>query len=123
MVTFIIRRLLLTVLLLLVVSLFTAVIFFKLPSTDPAALRAGKSGSPQLIAQIRHRFGLDKPWYVQWYRYMFGHDRYERGVVPVAVGGSAPWVHFHKPDFGYSYQNDAPVLSQITDRLGPTASL
>jgi peptide/nickel transport system permease protein len=123
MLTYIIRRLLLTILLLLAISVLTAVIFFKLPSTDPAQLRAGRSASPQLVAQIRHQLGLDKPWYVQWYRYMFGHGRGEKGVVPVGVHGGFPWVHFHKPDFGYSYENDAPVLNQILDRMPATISL
>jgi peptide/nickel transport system permease protein len=100
---FIIRRLLWMGVLLLIISAITFLIFYALPSTDPAQLRAGRSGSPELIASIRHNLGLDKPIYVQYYRYV-------KGIV----------LHF---DFGFSYQTDAPVRQQIIDRLPATISL
>jgi peptide/nickel transport system permease protein len=103
MVRYIIRRLLWMVVLLLIISALTFLIFYALPSADPAALRAGRSGSPELIAQIRHTLGLDQPIYVQYYRYM-------KGIV----------LHF---DFGYSYQNNANVREQIVSRLPATLSL
>jgi len=92
MVRYIIRRLLWVVVLLLVISAVTFVIFYALPSADPAVLRAGRQGSPELIRSIRHNLGLDQPIYVQYYRYM-------KSIV----------LHF---DFGYSYQNNAPVPSR-----------
>jgi peptide/nickel transport system permease protein len=100
---YVIRRLLWVVVLLFLVSLLTFVIFYLFPSADPAALRAGRQPSPELISAIRHRFGLDKPWYVQYYRYM-------KALV----------LHF---DFGYSYQNDIAVRTQIFSRLPATISL
>jgi peptide/nickel transport system permease protein len=100
---YIIRRLLWVVLLLLIVSAVTFIIFYALPSGDPAALRAGKSPSPQQLAQIRHTLGLDKPIYVQYYRFI-------KAIV----------LHF---DFGYSYQNSQPVRSEMFSRLPATASL
>jgi peptide/nickel transport system permease protein len=100
---YIIRRTLWVILLLLVVSAVTFLIFYALPSGDPAALRAGKSPSPALIQQIRHTLGLDKPIYVQYWRYM-------KGIV----------LHF---DFGYSYQNSQPVRKEILSRLPATISL
>jgi peptide/nickel transport system permease protein len=100
---YIIRRLLWVIVLLLVVSLITFIIFYLFPSADPAALRAGHQPSPQLIEAIRHRFGLDKPWYVQYFNYM-------KALV----------LHF---DFGYSYQNDIAVKTQIFSRLPATISL
>jgi peptide/nickel transport system permease protein len=100
---YIVRRLLWMVVLLALISAITFLIFYALPSADPAQLRAGRSASPELIQQIRHTLGLDKPIYVQYYRYM-------KAVV----------LHF---DFGYSYQNNAPVRQQITDRLPATISL
>jgi peptide/nickel transport system permease protein len=48
------------VFLLFVVSGLTFLIFYVFPSADPAALRAGRQATPQLIAQIRHSLGLDK---------------------------------------------------------------
>jgi peptide/nickel transport system permease protein len=100
---YIIRRLLWVIVLLFVVSAVTFIIFYALPSADPAALRAGRSPSPQLIASIRHNLGLDKPIYVQYWRYM-------KGVV----------LHFN---FGYSYQFSQPVRSLIFSRLPATISL
>ncbi|MBV9213714.1 MAG: ABC transporter permease, partial [Actinobacteria bacterium] len=91
------------IVLLFAVSAITFIIFYALPSADPAQLRAGRQPSPQLIEQIRIRLGLNQPWYVQYWRYL------KRLVL-----------HF---DLGYSYQNDASVRSQLFDRLPATISL
>lgn len=91
------------IVLLFVVSFVTFVIFYIFPSADPAALRAGRQPNPQLVEQIRHQLGLDKPWYHQYFDYM-------RQLV----------LHF---DFGRSYQNDISVRQQIFDRLPATISL
>ena len=103
MVTYIIRRLLWSILLLFVVSFITFVMFVLLPSADPAVLRAGRQPTPELIAAIRENLGLDKPWYHQYYVYM-------RDLI----------LHF---DFGYSYQNNIAVRTTIFDRLPATISL
>jgi len=103
MITFIIRRLLWMVVLLLVISFLTFLIFYTLPSADPAALRAGRQPTPELLASIRQTLGLDKPWYVQYGKYL------QRLVF-----------HF---DFGYSYQNNVSVREQIFSRLPATLSL
>src|ERR687884_1372907 len=100
---YIARRLLWVVVLLFAVSLVTFVVFYAFPSADPATLRAGRQPNPQLIEQIRHQLGLDRPWYSQYFDYM------KRLVL-----------HF---DFGYSYQNNISVKQQIFDRLPATASL
>ena len=100
---YIIRRLLWVILLLFIVSAVTFLIFYELPSADPAQLRAGKSPDPHLIASIRHNLGLDKPVYEQYWLYM-------KKVV----------THF---DFGYSYQNSQPVRQEIFDRLPATIYL
>src|ERR1700722_12707534 len=103
MTRYIIRRLLWVIVLMFAVSLLTFVIFYLFPSADPAVLRAGHQPSPQLIASIRKQFGLDKPWYVQYFTYM-------KALV----------LHFN---FGYSYQNNISVRTQIFDRLPATISL
>jgi peptide/nickel transport system permease protein len=100
---YIIRRLLWVILLLLVVSAVTFVIFYELPSADPAARRAGKSPTPEQLATIRHTLGLDKPVYEQYWLYM-------KKIV----------LHF---DFGYSFQDSQPVRREIFDRLPATVSL
>jgi peptide/nickel transport system permease protein len=103
MLAYIIRRLLWVLLLLFVVSALTFVIFYLLPSADPAQLRAGRQPDPQLVEQIRHNLGLDKPWYQQYFDYM-----------------KQVFLHF---DFGYSYQNTISVKEQIFQRLPATISL
>jgi peptide/nickel transport system permease protein len=102
-VAYIVQRVLWGILLLLIISVLVFLIFYQFPSADPAALRAGRSATPQLIHQIRHQLGLDKPVYVQYWRYV-------KGIV----------LHF---DLGYSYQNDVPIRSAIFSRLPATISL
>src|SRR5947199_5700301 len=103
MTKYIIRRLLWGIVLLFLVSLLTFVIFYLLPSADPALLRAGHAPNPQVVASIRHTLGLDKPWYEQYYLYM-------KALV----------LHFN---FGYSYLNNQNVRTMIFDRLPATISL
>lgn len=100
---YIIRRLLWVIVLLIVVSAVTFIVFYELPSADPAVLRAGRSPNPALIASIRHNLGLDRPIYVQYWLYM-------KGVI----------LHFN---FGYSYQFSQPVRTMIFQRLPATISL
>ena len=103
MVRYIVRRLLWVVVLLVAVSFLTFIIFYLFPSADPALLRAGRQPNPQLVEQIRHNLGLDKPWPVQYFDYM-------KNLV----------LHF---DLGYSYQNNVSVKHEIFDRVPATASL
>ena len=103
MIRYIIRRLLWVIVMLVAVSFVTFIIFYLLPSADPATLRAGRQPNPQLVEQIRHNLGLDKPWYQQYFDYM------KRLVL-----------HF---DFGYSYQNNISVKQQIFDRLPASISV
>jgi peptide/nickel transport system permease protein len=103
MTNYIIRRLLWMVALLFGVSFVTFIIFYLLPSADPAQLRAGHQPTAALIKSITHQLGLDKPWYVQYFDYM------KRLIL-----------HF---DFGYSYQYQTPVKTMIFGRLPATISL
>lgn len=66
MLTFIIRRLAWTVLVLFVISAVTFFIFFKTPGVDPARALAGRNPSPQVLAEIRAQFGLNRPLPVQY---------------------------------------------------------
>jgi peptide/nickel transport system permease protein len=86
--------------LLFITSAVIFLIFYILPSADPAVLRAGRNAGPQQIAVIRHSLGLDKPIYEQFWLYM-------KNV----------FLHF---DFGYSYQYNVPVRQLIFSRLPAT---
>src|ERR1039457_2215391 len=103
MTRYIIRRILWGVLLLLLVSALTFVLFRIFPTADPARLRAGRSPNPRVIAEIRSNLGLDKPLITQFWIYM-------RNL----------FLHF---DLGYSYQSGASVRSLIVHRLPATLSL
>lgn len=103
MTAYIIRRLLWVFVLVFVVSLLTFIIFYLLPSADPAVLRAGRQPNPQLVEEIRKNLGLSDPWYVQYFHYL-------RDI----------FLHF---DFGTSYQNNIAVKQQVMDRFPATASL
>ncbi len=100
---YIIRRLLWGLLLLVVVSALTFVLFRILPTADPAKLRAGRLQNPKIIAEIRHDLGLDKPLITQFWLYM-------KGI----------FLHFN---LGYSYYSNAPVKELIFNRLPATLSL
>jgi peptide/nickel transport system permease protein len=103
MASYIARRLLWTILLLLVITAVTFLIFYVLPSADAAALRAGRDPSPDLINAIRHQLGLDQSLPQQYWHYT------ER-------------LFFHF-DFGDSFINNTSVKSLIFDRLPNTVFL
>jgi peptide/nickel transport system permease protein len=101
--TYILRRLLYMVVVLLFVIALTFLIFYVLPSADPAALRAGRSPTPETLAAIREQLGLDKPIYEQFWVYV-------KGLV----------LHF---DLGNSFVNNADVKDLVLDRLPNTLFL
>ncbi|HEV7751765.1 MAG TPA: ABC transporter permease [Baekduia sp.] len=103
MAAYIVRRLLWTVLLLLVITAITFLIFYVLPSGDPAKLRAGRAPSADTLAAIRNQLGLDKPLYQQYGEYVWNIVR-----------------HF---DFGNSYTNNQEVRTLVFSRLPNTIFL
>ncbi|MBO0785939.1 MAG: ABC transporter permease [Actinobacteria bacterium] len=66
MLTFIVRRGLWTVLVMFAITVLVFVIFFKTPGIDPVRQIAGRNPSPLVLAEIRHQFGLDRPFPVQY---------------------------------------------------------
>jgi peptide/nickel transport system permease protein len=108
MALYIARRLIWTLVVVLAVLGITFVVFYLLPAGDPALRFAGRSPSPQTLAEIRHRLGLDHPWWYQFGRYawhFFAGDQYG-------------W-----PGLGYSYSGGFSVMSQITTRAPRTLFL
>jgi len=100
---YIVRRIAGMFLLLILVSAVTFVIFNVFPATDPAALRAGRQPTPEVIESIRQDLGLDRPLIVQFGDYI--------------------WSVFAHQDFGRSYVSNVDVLSQIRQNLPATISL
>lgn len=83
-------------------SLVTFTISHVVP-IDPAASAAGMEGSPEVIERIRKEMGLDKPLYIQYFRYI--------GNIVL------------KGDFGYSILNRRPVLQDIITFLPASVEL
>jgi peptide/nickel transport system permease protein/oligopeptide transport system permease protein len=91
-------RLLLT---LLFVSLITFVMLRLMPG-DPATVLAGQDATPEVIHDLREKFGLDKPIIVQFGLF----------VEKAATG-----------DLGQSIRSRAPVVDEIASRLPNTLAL
>ena len=100
---YIIRRILYMIVVLLFVVAITFLIFFILPTADPAALRAGRSPTPETLKAIREQLGLNHSVPEQFWLYV-------KGLV----------LHF---DFGNSFINDQDVRGLIFDRLPNTLFL
>jgi len=103
MLRYITRRILWGIVLLILVSALTFILFQVFPTTDPALLRAGRNSNQADIQHIRVELGLTHPIYVQFWDYM-------KGI----------FLHFN---FGYSYYSQASVTSLIFNRLPATISL
>ena len=101
--TYILRRLLWTVFLVLVVMVITFLLFNYLPTSDIAAIKAGRNATPESIAAIRSQLGLDDPLWKQFVDY---------------VGDL--FIHF---DFGRSYGQNVEVKTLIFRALPNTLVL
>jgi peptide/nickel transport system permease protein len=99
---FALRRLALTVPLLVVVSFVVFVIGSLLPG-DPAAARFELHGGPEAREQWRREKGLDRPIVVRYARYM-------EGVVT-------------RFDFGQSYTDDREIGPELLDKFSATIEL
>ena len=69
MLRFVVRRLLLLVPILLGVSVLVFVWIRALPGS-PAQSLLGERATPQLIKQVNHQYGLDRPVYEQYWKYV-----------------------------------------------------
>jgi peptide/nickel transport system permease protein len=114
MLRYIVRRLLWVVVLLFAISILSFMMFFLLPG-DPAAQAVPKGATPETLALIRHRMGLDLPVYKQYLDFLHGPD--------LIGAGHASGVLNWPPNLGWSFRNQEPVLNTILDRLPVTASL
>jgi peptide/nickel transport system permease protein len=123
MLTFIVRRLIATVGLLLVVSLITFWIFFVLPEwagQTPASLASefvGKQQNAVALQAVVHRFGFDKPVLVQYFDYI------KAIVTGTTYSDGVNTVQCNAPCFGYSFRNSQQVWPMLTDRLPVTVSI
>lgn len=101
MLGYIIRRILMTVPVILIVAVIIFSLLYLTPG-DPAAVIAGDTASPQDVERIRQSLGLDRPFAVQFLEW----------------GG-----RILQGDLGRSVFTGLPVSQMILQRLEPTLSL
>jgi peptide/nickel transport system permease protein len=101
MVRFLVHRILLGLVVLWAITAIVFVMFFVAPS-NVARLIAGRQATPETVALVKHRLGLDRPVLDQYGSYM--------------------WNLLHG-DVGYSFYNSTSVRSLIWDRVPVTFSL
>jgi peptide/nickel transport system permease protein len=70
LITFIVRRLIGALLVLIAVSFITYLIFVKIPGGDPAFRIAGRTATAQNIEDIREKLRLNDPFYEQYWAMM-----------------------------------------------------
>ncbi|MCG8352271.1 MAG: ABC transporter permease [Chloroflexales bacterium] len=107
MLTYIIRRLLAMIPLLILVSIATFIIIQLPPGDYFTSLQAsiaetGGGQDARTFEVLRERYGLDEPLYVQYWRWVSG---------------------FPSGDFGYSLEWSSPVWPLVRDRLAYTILL
>ncbi len=123
MITFIIRRLITTIFLLIVVSIITFAIFFLIPriagqnAAELAAQYVGRNPTASAIAQMEAKLGLNDPLPVQYWHYVWG-------IVAGQHFNSGPSQDYCPPPcFGYSFRSQQAVWPQLVSSLPVTASL
>jgi peptide/nickel transport system permease protein len=117
---YLIRRLINSVLTLLVVTLVTFGIFFAVPKitgSDPALLYIGKTADAASIEGIRTKMGLGDPILVQYGKFLKGL------VAGRDYANGSDVQHCPAPCLGYSFKTDQEVTPLLLSDLPVTASL
>lgn len=81
---------------------FVVFLIMQMVPGDPALLIAGEGASKEIVEQIRHQLGLDKPFIMQYFSY----------IGNILQG-----------DFGVSIRSNRPVLDEVLIRLPITIEL
>jgi ABC-type dipeptide/oligopeptide/nickel transport system permease component len=101
MASYIIRRLIGALIVLIGISIITFLIAFAVPG-DPVRAIVGQKATAAVVEQVRHTMGLDKPLYIQYFIYM---------------------GHLLHGNLGFSYYDNENVTTLIFQRLGASAQL
>jgi peptide/nickel transport system permease protein len=122
-ITFIIRRLIATVFLLIVVSIIVYAIFFLIPrlagqnSYQLATQYVGRNPDRSAVLAMENALGLDKPLYVQYGEFLKGI------VAGTHYNTGTSTTYCPPPCFGYSFKSQQPVWPQMISDLPVTVSL
>jgi peptide/nickel transport system permease protein len=112
LILFAIRRMLSALVVLIVVSILTFLIFFAIPNGNPALRLAGRTATAADIAAVKHSYGFDKPIWVQYLKTMQNifdgqiqsytqhvtvFSQIERGLpatLSLSIGAALIWMFF-----------------------------
>ena len=102
MVRYVIRRILIAIPTLVVISFILYMVLALAPG-DPLGELAGNANIPPEVQEnIRKQFGLDKPWYEQYFRWA---------------------ISLSKGDWGYSFSSRVPVFDLVIQRVPKTLGI
>jgi peptide/nickel transport system permease protein len=121
--TFIVRRLMATVVILVIVSMAVFAIFFILPKLGGqttyglATQYVGRNPTRSAVLQVEQQLGLNQPIYIQYWHYLSAI------VVGEHYNAGPDTVYCPPPCFGYSFKSQQPVWPQMVSDIPVTASL
>ncbi len=99
---YLVRRILWAIVLFLTITIVAYVIFFIIPA-DPAKLACGQRASPECIRNATQSLGLDKPVYIQYWKFL------TRLVIHHDLGKS----YFNRQSVNTTVLNAAPVTASL----------
>ncbi len=95
----IVRKLLYAMLTILVVLVFNYILFRVLPGNPLSMMMRNPRATPETIAAVKEFYGLDQPWYLQFFTY---------------------FKHLAQGDLGISFVYKAPVADVVAQKILPT---
>jgi len=101
MLKYIIKRIILMIPVIIVMTIFVFSIFYFAPG-DPVSRIAGPNATPEVYESIKRKYGLDQPFIIQYLRFV-------RSVL--------------EGDLGISILQDRPVIEMIKERLPVTLQI
>ena len=124
MTAYVVRRLISGMVLMIVMSLVTFLLFFA-SAVNPARVSCGKNCSPALQAQTAKAFGYDQPVLVQWGEFLQGIVKGRDYPNDPALRKTAPATiaHCPAPCLGYSKLQNDTVTSLVKDAFPISLSL
>ena len=110
--------------LMLGISALVFLLMYLSPGDFLSEARNSKDISPEIVKQEEIRLGLDKPWYVQYGRWLNSVSPVKTNLLlPESERGKHSLVYFGSPDFGYSWSYKIPVTELVGQRIFPTLLL
>ncbi|MDR2877199.1 MAG: ABC transporter permease [Chromatiales bacterium] len=115
----IIKRLLILIPMLLVVSLMVSLLMSLAPGDPVSQFEMMPDVDAEYLQRLRQEFGLDQPWYMQYFHWL-------GQVLPFSYHPDAAsfWQRFDfRPNFGFSYYYRTEVWDLLVQRMPATILL